>query len=47
MTEKKERFFSRIFKGGCGCGCCSVKIEEVQEDEAPNKENAPEEKEEK
>ncbi|MDD2453402.1 MAG: hypothetical protein PHI81_03850 [Synergistaceae bacterium] len=49
MTEKKESFFGRLFGSGsgCECECCSVKIEEVQEDEAPNKENTPEEKEEK
>ncbi|TDY65152.1 hypothetical protein C8D99_101302 [Aminivibrio pyruvatiphilus] len=47
MTEKKESFFGRMFKGGCGCGCCNVKIEEVPEEESVNKETAQEKKEEK
>jgi ferredoxin len=34
MTEKKESFFSKVFGGGCGCGCCNVKIEEIPEEEA-------------
>lgn len=45
MTEKKEGFFSRLFGGGCGGGCCNVKVEEVQEVESVNKESAQEEKE--
>jgi bacterioferritin-associated ferredoxin len=44
LTDKKEGFFGRLFGSGSGCGCCSVKIEEVQEDESVNKESAPEEK---
>ena len=46
MTEKKECFIGRMFKGGCECECCSVKIEEIPEEEPVNKETAPEEKEE-
>jgi ferredoxin len=47
LAEKKEGFFGRLFGGGCGCGCCEVKIEEVSEEESVSKETAPEEKKEK
>ena len=47
MAEKKEVFFGRLFGGGCGCGCCEVKIEEVSKEESVNEEIAQEKKEER
>jgi hypothetical protein len=46
LTEKKESFFGKVFGGGCGCGCCNVKIEKIPEEGEDVKKNAPEAKEE-